>query len=156
MTTYKSAQVSSAKVRGNWRGADFTEHSFILATAAGAGDIFELLQIPNGYAVESVTLDCDKLDAGATPTLVLEVGDSATPARFIAASTVGQAGGIQGANVAGATGYSYAIGTNNGQFSGGNAGATILQATVVTGAATFQAGNIRLTARLFLPNGAFA
>ncbi len=156
MATFKSAQVNSARVRGNWRGADFTEYGTIAATEAAAGDIFELVQIPNGYAIESVILDCDALDSNATKTLVLEVGDATTANRFITASTVGQAGGVQYANVAGATGYSYAVGTNTGQFSGGNAGATVIQAKVVTAAATFQAGNIRLAVRLFLPNGAFA
>ena len=156
MSTFKSAQVSSAKVRGNWRGADFTEYGIIAASEAALGDIFELVQIPNGYAIESVILDCDALDSNATPTLVLEVGDATTPGRFITASTVARKGGVQMANVAGATGYSYAIGTNPGQFSGGNAGATVLQAKVTTAAATFAAGSIRLAVRLFLPNGAFA
>ncbi len=157
MATTKSAQVQSARVRGNWRGADFTEYGTIdVTTAPAVGDIFELVQIPNGYAVESVILDCDSLDSNATPTIVLEVGDATTAARFIAASTVAQHGGVQYSNVAGATGYSYAIGTNNGQFSGGNAGATVIQAKVTAAAATFAAGNIRLAVRLFLPNGAFA
>ncbi len=157
MATTKSAQVSSAKVRGNYRGADFTEFGEIAVSSAPAvGDIFELVQIPNGYAIESVILDCSAMDSNATPTLELEVGDAATPGRFISASGIAKAGGVQYANVAGATGYSYAIGTNNGQFSGGNAGATVLQAQVTAAAATFAAGTIRLAVRLFLPNGAFA
>ena len=154
--TYKSAQVQSARVRGNWRGADFTEYGTIAATEAALGDVFELVQIPNGYAIESVILDCDQLDSNATPTLALEVGDATTPARFITGSTVGHAGGVQYSNVAGATGYQYTVGTNNGQFSGGNAGATVIQVQVTTAAATFKAGSIRLAVRLFLPNGAFA
>lgn len=154
--TYKSALVSSGQVRGNWRGADFTIYASIAATEAAAGDIFQMVQVPNGYSIESVTLDCDKLDSNAAPAIVLEVGDSTTANRFINASTVAQAGGVQRSNVAGATGYSYTVGTNPGQFSGGNAGATVVQVKVATAAATFQAGTIRLAVRVFLDSGAFA
>lgn len=154
--TYKSAQVSSALVRGNWRGGDFTVYGSIAATEASLGDIFQMVQIPNGYSIESVILDCDQLDSNGAPTLVLAVGDGTTANRFINASTVGQAGGVAYQNVAGATGYSYAVGTNPGQFSGGNAGATVLQVKVTTAAATFKAGTIRLAVRVFQDTGAFA
>lgn len=154
--TYKSSQVSSGLVRGNWRGADFTVYGSIAATEASLGDVFEVVQVPNGYSIESVILDCDQLDSNGAPTLVLEVGDATTPNRFISASTVGQAGGVAYPNVAGATGYSYAVGTNAGQFSGGNAGATVIQVKVATAAATFKAGTIRVAVRMFQDTGAFA
>ena len=159
MATLKSAQVQSFKVRGNWRGADFTEYGTIDVTAAPAvGDIWEMVQVPNGYAVESVYLDCDQLDTNATPTLTLEVGDSGAVARYIAASKVAQTGGVQVNNVAGSTGYLNPIGNPNGstgQFAGGNAGATTIQVKVTAVAATFAAGNARLAVRLFQPNGQF-
>lgn len=157
MATYKSAQVQSALLRGNWRGADFTIFGSVAVASAGVGDIYQLVQIPNGYSIESVILDTDQLDTNATPTLTLEVGDGTTAARFIAASTIARTGGIQYGNVAGATGYSYAIGSGNtGQFAGGNAGSNILQAKVTAAAATFAAGTVRLAVRMFEDTGAFA
>ncbi len=156
-TTYTSAQVNSALVRGNWRGADFTVYGTVAAGSAAVGDIYQLVQVPNGYSIESVILDCDQLDTNGTPTLTLEVGDSTTVARFIAASTIARTGGIQYGNVAAATGYSYALGSGNtGQFHGGNAGSNIIQAKVTAAAATFAAGNVRLAVRLFEDTGAYA
>lgn len=159
MATLKSAQVQSFRVRGNWRGADFTEYGTIDITAAPAvGDIWEMVQVPNGYAVESVYLDCDQLDSNVTPTITLEVGDAGAAARYIAASSVARAGGVQVSNVAGSTGYVNPIGNTNGstgQFAGGNAGATTIQVQVTAVAATFKAGNVRLAVRLFQPSGQY-
>ena len=157
MATYKSSQVSSALVRGNWRGADFTIFGEVTPTSAAVGDIYQVVQVPNGYSVESVILDCDQLDSNATPTLTLEVGDSTTAARFITGSTVGRAGGVQYPNVAGATGYSYAIGSGNtGQFNGGNAGTNTIQVQVTAAAATFKSGTVRVAVRCFEDTGAFS
>lgn len=160
MATLKSAQVTSAKVRGNWRGADFTEVGTIDITSAPAvGDIWELVQVPNGYAVESVYLDCAQLDTNASPTLTLEVGDSTTAGRYISGSTIGRTGGVAINNVAGSVGYVNPIQNSagsTGQFSGGNAGATTIQVKVTAVAATFAAGNVTLAVRLFQPNGQFA
>ena len=160
MATLKSSQVQSFRVRGNWRGADFTEYGTLNITSAPAvGDIWEMVQVPNGYAVESVYLDCTQLDSNATPTLTLEVGDSGDASRYISGSTVGHAGGVQIQNVPGSTGYVNPIGNpdgNTGQFSGGNAGATTIQVQVTAAAATFKAGTVILAVRLFQPNGQFA
>ena len=147
--TYKSAQVSSGLVRGNWRGSDFTVYGEITAAEAALGDVFQLVQVPNGYRVIEVILDCDQLDSNVTPTLSLEVGDSGAAGLYITGSTVGRTGGVQFQNVAGSTGYHYAL-AQGGQFAGGNAGATVIQAQVTAAAATFAAGKIRLAARCFL------
>lgn len=155
--TYKSAQVQSALLRGNWRGADFTIYGSVAVASAGVGDIFQLVQVPNGYSIESVILDCDQLDSNGAPTLTLEVGDAGAAGRYITGSQVGRAGGVAYPNVAGATGYSYAIGSGNtGQFYGGNAGSNIIQAQVTAAAATFKAGTVRLAVRMFEDTGAFA
>ncbi len=160
MATLKSAQVTSYRVRGNWRGSDFTEYGTLnIASAPAVGDIWEMVQVPNGYAVESVYLDCDQLDSNATaPTITLEVGDSGAASRYIAASNVARTGGVQVNNVAASTGYVNPIGNTNGntgQFSGGNAGATTIQVQVTAVAATFKAGNVRLAVRLFQPSGQY-
>ncbi len=159
MATLKSAQVQSFRVRGNWRGADFTEYGTINITSAPAvNDIWEMVQVPNGYAVESVYLDCDQLDSNVTPTITLEVGDAGAASRYIAASSVARTGGVQVNNVAASTGYVNPLQNPNGgtgQFSGGNAGATTIQVQVTAAAATFKAGNVRLAVRLFQPSGQY-
>ncbi len=150
MATYTSTQVSSALVRGNWRGADFTIYGTVAAGSAALGDIYQLVRVPNGYSIEWVILDTDQLDSNATPTVALEVGDGTVPGRFITGATTGHAGGIQTSNVAGATGYIYALGSGQtGQMAGGNAGSNILQVQVTTAAATFKAGNVRLAVRCY-------
>ena len=150
MATYTSAQVNSALVRGNWRGADFTVYGTVAAGSATAGDIYQVCRVPNGYSVESVILDTDQLDSNVTPTVVLEVGDATTPGRFITGATTGHAGGVQTSNVAGSTGYTYALGSGQtGQMAGGNAGSNIIQVQVTTSAATFKAGNVRVAVRMY-------
>ena len=156
MAIYKSSLLSSALVRGNWRGADFTIFGSVPAGSAALGDIYQLVQVPNGYSIESIILDVDQLDSNATPTLTLELGDAVNAARFITGATVGRTGGIQYGNVNGATGYQYGLGSGNtGQFFGGNAGSNVIQAQVTAAAATFKAGNVRLAVRCFLDSGAF-
>ena len=150
MATYISTQVSSGLVRGNWRGADFTVYGEVTPTSAAAGDIYQLVRVPNGYSIESVILDCDQLDSNATPTIVLDVGDATTAGKFIIGATNAKAGGIQTSNVAGATGAIYALGNGTtGQGAGGNAGSTIIQAQVTTAAATFKSGTVRLAVRCY-------
>lgn len=149
-TTYKSSQVTSSLVRGNWRGADFTVFGICAAGSAALGDVYQLVQIPNGYTIMDMLLDVDQLDSNGSPTVVLEVGDSVSASRFYSGATVAKTGGIAVPTVPGTIGYSYTVGGNQGQFSGGQAGATIIQAQVTTAAATFKAGNVRLSVRLML------
>lgn len=148
-TTYQSPQVQAGLVRGNWRGGSFMTYGVITAASAVLNDIFQLVLFPNGYMIESVTLDVDQLDSNGSPTIVLAVGDGTTAAKFISGATVARTGGIQGANVAGTIGTIYPL-AQGGQFAGGNAGATIIQAKVTTAAATFAAGKIRLAVRGYL------
>lgn len=148
-TTYKSAQVTNGLVRGNWRGSNFTVYGTLTPGSAALGDIYQLCIVPNGYSIVAVTLDCAQLDSNASPTVVLEVGDGTTAGRFITGSTVGKTGGIQVANVAGTIGYSYSLG-EGGQFGGGNAGGTIVQAQVTTAAATFKSGVVALAIECYL------
>lgn len=148
-TTYKSAQVTAGLVRGNWRGSNFTVYGTLTPGSAALGDVYQLCIVPNGYSIVSVTLDCAQLDSNGTPTVVLEVGDSGSAGRFITGSTVGKTGGIQFANVAGTIGYTYSI-AEGGQFAGGNAGGTIVQAQITTAAATFKSGAVSLAIECYL------
>lgn len=141
MTTYVSPQVQAGLVRGNWRGSDFSVFGTLTPATAGTGDIYQLVLVPNGFMITDIALDVGELDSSTG--LVWSFGDATTPARFVTGSTVGRGagGGIQYPNVSGTYGYTYALG-EGGQFAGGNAGATILQMKVTTGATTFTAGGI--------------
>lgn len=158
--TYKSAQVASALLRGNWRGSDFTIFGSCAAGSAGLGDVYQLVQIPNGYTIVDMILDTDQLDSNGAPTIVLEVGDSGVAGRFYTGATIAKTGGIAIPTIPQTIGYTYAVGSGNtGQFSGGNAGSNVIQAQVTTAAATYKAGNVRLSVRLMeLPewSGAYA
>lgn len=151
MATYKSAQVTSALLRGNWRGSDFTIFGSCAAGSAAVGDVYQLAQIPNGYTITDMILDTDQLDSNGAPTIVLEVGDAGNASRFYSGVTAAKAGGIAIPTVPQTIGYTYAVGSGNtGQFYGGNAGSNIIQAQVTTAAATYKAGNVRLSVRLML------
>jgi hypothetical protein len=150
MTTYKSSQVTSSLVRGNWRGSDFTVFGSCLAGSAAVGDIYQIVQVPNGFTIVDMILDTDQLDSNGSPTITLEVGDSGSAGRFYSGATIARTGGIAIPTVAQTIGYTYTVGTNQGQFSGGQAGATIIQAQVTAAAATYKSGNVRLSVRMMM------
>lgn len=102
-----------------------------LTAALVANDLVQMMTIPAGATICSVVLDCDKLDSNGTPTIKFDVGDATTANRFLAASTVGQAGGAAVANVAAAYGYQYTANTP-------------LYVKCNTAAATWQNGTVRL------------
>ena len=153
MATYISAQVSSGTIPINERGASFLVFGSIALTAALAvNDIVQLIQVPNGYKVLNVTLDCDPLDSNATPTLTGSVGDAGTPGRFITVTAAQLKSGIVlPNNVVGSTGYVYAPAS-----SGGNAGGTIIQFKATANPATWVNGTMRLAAELQIDLSSFA
>lgn len=138
MATYQSPQVQSGyPVRGNWRGGSFEVYGKIIPATAATNDIYQICLMPNGYMITDIAVDFGTgLDTGTA--LVWSMGEAATPARFITGATVGRssAGGIQFPNVGGTYGFQYPI-AQGGQFAGGNAGATIIQIKITTGATTF-------------------
>ena len=80
-------------------------YEFTNAAVLAAGDIIDMGPIPAGAQPVDVTLIAEDLDTSATPAITLTVGiltadktDIATA--FIAASTVGQAGGVARATTA--------------------------------------------------------
>lgn len=105
--------------------------TYTFATAPSAGDLVQLMKIPAGATITGVTLDSDKIDTNASATLKFDVGDGTTAQKFIAASTIGQTGGVAYAGVAGTVGTSY---TSD----------TWLYAKVNAAAATFASGTVRV------------
>lgn len=77
---------------------------YTLSAALVVNDLIEFVELPPGYVPVDVILDCPDLDTGTAAVVQVglmagDVGDTTlasrtTGAEFIAASTVGQAGGI--------------------------------------------------------------
>jgi hypothetical protein len=107
--------------------------SYTFGSAPSLNDLVQMMKIPAGATVIDMILDSDDLDSNGTPTMKFDVGDATTAARFIAASTVPQAGGVVHTGVAAGTAYQYSADT-------------WINVKVNTAAATFQTGTVRLTA----------
>lgn len=89
---------------------------YTLAAALVINDVIQMLTVPKGAQILSLTLTSDDLDSNGTPLITLSVGDGALVDRFIKASTVAQAGGVarlgDGLTVSllsGANGYQYTV-----------------------------------------------
>lgn len=120
--------------RANVTGAVTVTATHTLSAALALGDVIQMVKVPGGATILGVTLSCTDLDTGGSPAIVLGVGDGASTARFIASSTVGQAGGVATLNAHGGHGYTYADDDT-------------IDVLVATGPATGAAsGTIRLTA----------
>src|SRR5271165_4558910 len=77
--------------------------SVALTTALASGDTIFGPTMPAGCYLTNVTVDTGSLDSSTG--ITFEAGYTGHLAAFIAGSTVGQGGGIQGANVPGTVGF---------------------------------------------------
>lgn len=103
-------------------------------------DSANLLALPVGAVVLSVTLESDDLDTGGSPTLTLNVGDAGSANRYFAASNIAQTGAVGQATAT--TGVLYTVtGTND----------TMVRIAVAANAATSAAGSVRCAIQYFLP-----
>lgn len=131
-TNYLSNKAASTvQPKFNASGSIPVYASAALTTALGVGDTVQMMTIPAGATIVSVVLDSDSLDSNASKTIKFDVGDATVANRFLAASTLPQAGGAAVANVAAAYGYQYAANTP-------------LYVKCNTAAATWQNGTVRL------------
>jgi hypothetical protein len=106
-STLYSAQVASGVQPRDAVGVNVAYGTYELSAALVINDVIQMVKIPKGATVTDVTLATDDLDSNGTPAIVLEVGDDGDTDRFIAASTVAQAGGVTTlGNIAG-FGYAY-------------------------------------------------
>ena len=95
-TTYTlDTAVSPSAYKGSPGGGVFARVASLSITAAMVGTINNVIQalpVYDGETVLGVEIKSTDLDTGS-PALTLSVGDGGATARYIAASTVGQAGG---------------------------------------------------------------
>jgi hypothetical protein len=75
------------------RGFDAIAGAASVAAPFSAGDVLLSVVVPARTVVAGADLSASALDIGGTPTLTLNVGDDADVDRFLAATTLGQAGG---------------------------------------------------------------
>jgi hypothetical protein len=129
----------------------------ITPAAAGAGDIFSMLEIPVDHILVDVILDSDDLDSNGAPTITLSVGYllsdesdldvtanvNGDGAAFIVASTIAQAGGMARPTT---KSLWRAKARTSGDQVNGAASCRYLGIKVVGASATFQAGKVGLTA----------
>lgn len=153
-TTFASDKISSGVIKALPLGYDQS----ILATAAapastGANDIYQMIRLeanPSGYeankaggpTIQSVVLGSDDLDAATS--LTLDVGDTTSAQRFVAASTIGQTGGRFGGTLAPCLGYQPFASPFFATYTTASLATYLMQIKVNTSAATALAGNLRL------------
>ena len=68
--------------------------TYTLTAALAINDVIQSPPLPKGAVVYDVMLAVTDLDTNGTPTITLDVGYGGDVDYFIAASTVGQAGGV--------------------------------------------------------------
>jgi hypothetical protein len=94
-TTYKSTQVTQGDTPRAVSPGVFNAYGYYIATGSSLiiNDVIQMVKVPIGARILQIDLYSTDLDSDSTPAVTLSVGDGTTPARFITASTVGQAGG---------------------------------------------------------------
>jgi hypothetical protein len=74
--------------------------SYTLAAALALNDVLQGPKLQAGSTIVDVSLVTTDLDTGGSPAITLDVGTGDSPQYFIAASTIGQAGGLARASAA--------------------------------------------------------
>ena len=93
------------------------EFEFLVGTAFVVNDTVKLMPLAKGLAIvlQEWFLDVPDLDTNGSPTIALQLGDNDSAAKFLAANTVGQTGGLRDSmedGVAGSLPVSYAAGAD--------------------------------------------
>lgn len=97
MATFKSTNTGAANAVpgiGDGHGIKAVSGVYSLAAALALNDVIQSPIIGAGSTVLDVIVVVTDLDTNGTPTITLDVGYGDDPDYFIAASTVGQAGGV--------------------------------------------------------------
>lgn len=84
------APVADARIAGQ---AVTIYSEFTFPAAPVINDVVQMIKVPKGARVIETKLGADDLDTNGAPTITLDVGDGGDVDRYIAASTVAQAGG---------------------------------------------------------------
>ena len=109
----------------------------ILTTDLVLNNQVALFRVPAQFVVTDWIGTFPALDSGGTPVLTLSIGDAASNARFISASTLGRAGGAFPAILTSAIGFMFATDTD-------------ILLTVAAAPQTPAAGNLQIFLRGFM------
>ncbi len=95
-TTYKSVEVTAGDVPRAVTPGVYSVYGHYAAVGSSLviNDVVQMCKVPLGARVLGIALESTDLDSGATPAVTLSIGDGDDTDRFIANSTVGQAGGV--------------------------------------------------------------
>lgn len=111
-TTYTAAaaQSTAPAYENRLRGMVYKAYGeYTLTSAAELGtinNVIEMVKVPAGARIVGLTCEMPDNDGGSSFTL--DIGDGASTARFVSASTVGQSAGyITTANMVAATAFGY-------------------------------------------------
>jgi hypothetical protein len=99
-------------------------------TALALNDVLRFGYLPRGATIVDAKLICDDLDS-AGPTITINIGDAAVPARIFAASVAGGTGAVDNHPVNSALGFQYTA-------------KTLIQGVIAAAATTKVAGNVTL------------
>jgi hypothetical protein len=105
-----------------------------------------LFRVPKGFTVTGFRVDATDMDSNGSPAVTLSIGDAGSAGRFVAASTIAQAGGTVTGNIA-TTGSTL----SPGMFYKFTADTDIL-ATFPAGSATAVAGTILVHLEGYIDN----
>ena len=106
--TAKSGSGYQAQI-GNVTQSVSAVWAFTGSTVLALNDVLAGPVVPAGARIVGVRLAASDCDSGTT--LTMSVGDTGSTARFISASTIGQAGGVTTTMVAAGVGYKYTAAT---------------------------------------------
>lgn len=84
----------------------------VLVTDPVTGNTLQVLRAPANFVVTGVYLALTDIDSNGSPTVSVTLGDSGSAARFVAASTIGQAGGSTTTLAATGLYYTFLVDTN--------------------------------------------
>ncbi len=105
-TTYSAAQAAgNVPPKYLHAGAIVRSASYALTAALALNDAIQMFKLPAGAVVHEVILASDDVDTNASPTVKYDVGDGSLANRFIAATTIGQAGGVARMDQKGGVGF---------------------------------------------------
>lgn len=113
------------------------KQTFTVTTALAADDVIKMIPVYAGEEVIDLELISADLDTNGSPAIVLAVGDSVDEDRYIAGSTIGQAGGraVKGAGISGKPNFPYVYAANDNLqvkvTTGPGTGATSVDITLV-------------------------
>lgn len=104
-TTFTTPALNTPATSASWGGQAVTAYAELALTVAPViNDVYQMIKVPKGARVISVTLGSDDIDTGTAVTL--DLGDGGDVNRYISASTIGQTGAAPATAIL-KTGYAY-------------------------------------------------